>query len=622
MSFTPEFLDELRHRLPVSQVVGRHVQLKRQGREFIGLSPFNKERSPSFTVNDQKQFYHCFSSGKHGDIISFVMDVEGLSFPEAVEALAGQAGLEVPKPTREQAERAERAKTLHDVCEAACAFFQRSLSGPEGRQAREYIEGRGLDAAAVEQFRLGYAPSDRQALRRTLTDQGYTDDLMVEAGLVKRSDYGDRDPFSFFSDRLLFPVSDRRGRVVAFGGRLLNGDGPKYLNSPDTPLFHKSKLLYHMDGARSASAKGHTVIVVEGYMDVIALVRAGFGGAVAPLGTALTEDQVAEAWRIAGTGGAAPILCFDGDNAGQRAAFRAVERVLPHLAPDKTVRFATMPPGEDPDSLLKAGGKQQLLTCLDGAESLVDKVWQLEIAERRLSTPESWAGLRAAIDKRVNSIAHEDLRSFYRQELQSRLKDANYQQRQSQRSGGRGSYSGGGRFEPAIKPKRVAATTPLGLRLVLKTVVNHPALIDDYHDELCALPFADPAFASFRDTLIDAWSADHEIDAERLNQAIQEAGLIDVLQRLQSGQGIEFVAFARADASLRTAKAGLKETLASLHAQSVASELGQAARVLANGGGDGRPGDLDRWHSLNQEVVNAKSAAAHHAETAVSDPES
>ncbi|MBV6633122.1 MAG: DNA primase [Alphaproteobacteria bacterium] len=605
MSFTPEFLDELRHRLPVSQVVGRHVQLKRQGREFIGLSPFNKERSPSFTVNDQKQFYHCFSSGKHGDIISFVMDVEGLSFPEAVEALAGQAGLDVPKPTREQAERAERAKTLHDVCEAACQFFQRSLAGPEGRQAREYIEGRGLDAAAVVQFRLGYAPSDRQALRKTLAGQGYSDDLMVEAGLIKRSDYGDRDPFSFFSDRLLFPVADRRGRVVAFGGRLLNGDGPKYLNSPDTPLFHKSKLLYHMDGARSASAKGHTVIVVEGYMDVIALVRAGFGGAVAPLGTALTEDQVAEAWRIAGTGGAAPILCFDGDNAGQRAAFRAVERVLPHLAPDKTVRFATMPPGEDPDSLLKSGGKQQLMACLEAAESLVDKVWQLEIAERSLNTPESWAGLRAAIDRRVGAIAHEDLRGFYRQELQGRLRDANYQQRQSQRP----KQQRGGRFEPAVKPKRMAAATPLGLRLVLKTVMNHPPLIDTYHDEVCELPFADPEFAALRDLIIDVWSGDHEIDGEALQQAATSAGLAGALGRLASGQGIEFVAFARPGTPLSTAKAGLRETLASLHAQSVASELGEAARALAGDAAkDSEPTEgLDRWQSLNQAMVDAKT---------------
>ncbi|MEM6903187.1 MAG: hypothetical protein AAF556_08115, partial [Pseudomonadota bacterium] len=310
-------------------------------------------------------------------------------------------------------------------------------------------------------------------------------------------------------------------------------------------------------------------------------------------------------------------LCFDGDNAGQRAAFRAVERVLPHLAPDKTVRFATLPAGEDPDSLLRAGGKSQLLACLEAADSLVDKVWQLEVAERRLSTPESWAGLRAAIDRRVNSIAHEDLRGFYRQELQSRLREANYQQRQAQRSRrGRGA-----RFEPAVKPTKTATTTPLGLRLVLKTIISHPVLVDEYHDELCALPFADPCYASLRDHIVDMWSADHEIGADALKEALIDAGADPDLQRLERGQGIEFVAFARADTALGIARAGLRETLSGLHAQLAVSELSQAARALA---GDtmeeADPGRVqDRWQSINQAIVEAKTSLSEQPQSSARD---
>lgn len=622
MSITPEFLDELRHRLPVSQVVGRHVQLKRQGREFAGLSPFNKEKTPSFTVNDQKQFYHCFSSGKHGDIISFVMEVEGLSFPEAVESLAAQAGMEVPKPTPQQAEQAERAKTLHDICEAACVYFEASLQAPEGRAALEYVRARGLDDATIARFRIGYAPGDRQAMRQVLKDQGFDDAMMIEAGLVKKSEYGNKEPFAFFSNRLLFPVTDRRGRVVAFGGRLLDGDGPKYLNSPDTPLFHKSKLLYNMASARQYAGKGHTVIVVEGYMDVIAMARAGFEGAVAPLGTALTEDQIAEAWRIAGTGGAAPILCFDGDAAGQRAAFRAVERVLPYLQPDKTVRFATMPAGEDPDSLIKSGGKQQLLACLKQTEALVDKLWQMELQSRELTTPEAWAGLKAALGKRVATIEHAELQRFYADEMYSRVKDASYQQRQAKRGGNAnaggygGSYSGGRRFgrggvplPPPVKPRKPVSSSPFEYRVILKTLINHPGLIDEYEAAVCDLVMGDPGLSTLRDQMIDVWADDPEVTAEALADALSSRGLDDVLGRLQQGQGIEVLGFAKPSAPLREARKGLAEAFAHLHRKALGEELSQTARrfgVTEEAAGDD---DIDRWRSLHEELDQARLTA-------------
>ncbi|MEO0392920.1 MAG: DNA primase [Pseudomonadota bacterium] len=615
MSITPEFLDELRHRLPVSQVVGRHVQLKRQGREYAGLSPFNKEKTPSFTVNDQKQFYHCFSSGKHGDIISFVMEVEGLSFPEAVEALAAQAGLDVPKPTPQQAAKAERAKTLHDVCEAACLYFEKALYGSEGQGALDYIESRGLDRGTLERFRLGYAPSDRQAMRKALKKLGFDDAMMIEAGLVKPSQHDGREPFSFFSHRLLFPVTDRRSRVVAFGGRLLDGEGPKYLNSPDTPLFHKSQLLYNMAGARQHAGKGHTIIVVEGYMDVIAMVRAGFEGAVAPLGTALTEDQVVEAWRLAGPGGPAPILCFDGDAAGQRAAFRAVQRILPQVQPDRTVRFTTMPDGEDPDSLLQQGGKAGLLACLEQTDSLADKLWQMEVSQRSLDTPEAWAGLQAGLDKQIGTIEHQELRRFYGQEFQSRVRDAAYQHRRAQREQQRGSRPGqrsgtrSGSYQPslAVKPKSPQSPTPFAHRVILKTLMAHPSLLDEHADMLCELPIADQALATLRDALISLWSEDQDCTPESLLQSLNERGLQAAIGRLQSGQGIEFLSFAKPSAEPRDARRGIADALDTLHRHALTDELSDTAKRLDTGDGSApSEDDMGRWRSLNHAVLDAR----------------
>src|SRR5215467_13720165 len=327
--FPPQFLDELRARLPVSEVVGRRVKLRKAGREWKGLSPFNQEKTPSFTVNDQKGFFHDFSSGKHGDIFDFVMETEGLTFPEAVERLAGMAGLPVPKASKEAQAREERRKTLHDVVELAAKFFEATLAARVGAKARGYLADRGLDAATQLKFRLGYAPAERFALKEHLGKEGISSDDMVEAGLLVAGDDIPL-PFDRFRDRVIFPITDLRGRVIGFGGRALDADAPaKYLNSPETPLFHKGAMLYNGAAARTAAHQGARVIAVEGYVDVIAMVRAGFAATVAPLGTALTEEQLALVWRMADE----PVLCFDGDAAGRRAAYRAVDLALPLLRP-------------------------------------------------------------------------------------------------------------------------------------------------------------------------------------------------------------------------------------------------------------------------------------------------
>ncbi len=352
MRYSPAVLEEIRNRLPASAVVGRKVRLKKAGREWRGLSPFNAEKTPSFYVNDQKQFYHCFSSGKHGDIFTFLMETEGLSFPEAVERLAAEAGVDLPKASAASRVQETRRRGLHEVMELAADFFEASLRDRIGAKARDYLDRRALTPEIRERFRIGYAPPDRFALRDHLAAKDVSVETMVEAGLLVAGE-DVSVPYDRFRDRVMFPIADVRGRVVAFGGRALSADVPaKYLNSPDTPLFQKGRLLYNLHQARGPAHDRGTIIAVEGYVDVISLTAAGFSNAVAPLGTALTEDQLALLWRLADE----PILCFDGDKAGRRAAYRALDLALPALQPGKSLRFALLPEGQDPDDLARSGG--------------------------------------------------------------------------------------------------------------------------------------------------------------------------------------------------------------------------------------------------------------------------
>ena len=365
MRFGENFIDELKTRLRPSEVIGRHVKLKRQGREFAGLSPFNNEKTPSFFVNDEKGFYHCFSSGKHGDIISFLMETQGLSFTEAIEQLALMAGMDLPKEDPRAEERAKRHKTSVSWMEQAQMFYARTLMGEAGKAARQYLKSRGLGRDDCERFGIGFAPDSFSALKDDMIQRGASSDLLVEAGLLIKPDDTSRAPWDRFRNRIMFPIHDGRGRTIAFGGRAMDKDAKaKYLNSPETPLFHKGSTLYNYAQARKAlsdpknAARG--LIVAEGYMDVIALSRAGFAHAVAPLGTALTEDQLALLWRV----GSEPILCFDGDKAGIRAAYRSVERAIPLLRPGHTLRFALLPEGFDPDDLIRVQGRPAMQSVL------------------------------------------------------------------------------------------------------------------------------------------------------------------------------------------------------------------------------------------------------------------
>src|ERR1700744_3958868 len=417
MRFPPSFLDELKARLQISDVVGRRVKLKKAGREYKGLSPFQQEKTPSFTVNDQKQFYHDFSTGKHGNIFDFVMETEGCSFPEAVERLASMAGLPLPAVTPDAARHEQRRKTLYDVMELAAKFFADTLASRVGAKARGYLADRAIAPATQLQFRIGYAPGERFALKEYLGAQGIPVDDMVEAGLLIG---GDEIPVPYdrFRDRVMFPITDFRGRVIAFGGRALEKDVPaKYLNSPETPLFHKGDNLYNLATARQATHNGAPLVVVEGYVDVIAMVTVGFAGSVAPLGTAFTENQLALLWKMAD----APILCFDGDRAGQKAAWRAADLALPLLNPGKSLRFALLPEGQDPDDLARSGGRGAIEEVIAAARPLADLLWSRESEGGSYATPERRAGLEARIGELANSISDEVVRRYYRQDLAQRL---------------------------------------------------------------------------------------------------------------------------------------------------------------------------------------------------------
>src|SRR4051812_15029709 len=348
MTLSPAWLDELRARTTLSAVIAPSVKLIRAGREWKACCPFHNEKTPSFTVNDEKHFYHCFGCGAHGDAIRFLTDNRGLQFMDAVKELAAKAGMDVPAPDPKAKEQADRTASLTEVMAEAARWYAEQLNGLSGAEARQYLSKRGIDAATTSRFGLGFAPDSRNGLKRALHNLG--EEQLVETGMLIQPDEGGKESYDRFRGRLMIPIRDQRGRVIGFGGRILGPGEPKYLNSPQTILFDKGRTLYNLDRAGPASRTAKRLIVVEGYMDVIALDRAGIAEVVAPNGTALTEAQLERLWRLEPS----PILCFDGDSAGRKAAVRAALRALPHLRPDRTLRFVELPAGHDPDDVIRS----------------------------------------------------------------------------------------------------------------------------------------------------------------------------------------------------------------------------------------------------------------------------
>jgi DNA primase len=586
MKFPPSFLDEIRARLPMSEVAGQVVRLKKAGREWKGLSPFNAEKTPSFHVNDQKGAFFDFSAGKNGDIFNFLMETQGLSFPEAVEKLAAMAGLAMPVETPEAQAQERRRATALEALEMAADFFERQLRSPVGARASAYLAERGLDDSARTKFRLGFSPGEKFALRDYLAGKGCSAETMIEAGLLT---HGPEIavPYDFFRDRLMFPICDRSGRVIAFGGRALAKDiQPKYKNSAETELFHKGANLYNLHNARKAAHDRGTVVAVEGYVDVISLDAAGFPHAVAGLGTALTPGQCELLWKMAEE----PILCFDGDRAGRKAAFRALETALPLIAPGRSLRFALLPEGQDPDDLARAGGREAVESVLGAAKPLVEMLFLREVEAQPLDTPERRAGLERRLREAAAQIADESLRRHYFDDLRERLNQLFGRARPA------GGFSRGGRFNRETNARAPLAASSALLRtnlfaapreapaarenLILALLLNHPGLVARHAEDIARLEFAGAAGARLRDALLGVSEPDHS--PHELRDLLVARGFGAQIETLARDVTISTLWCARPDAHEDDADYSLRQAL-TLHRKQgeLHKELRRAETILA-----------------------------------------
>ena len=622
--FTPDFLDELKSRLRPSDVIGRFVKLKRQGNEWAGLSPFTKEKTPSFFVNDQKGFYHCFSSGKHGDIISFLTETQRLTFYEAVERLAEEAGLPLPAETPDEAARAQKAQGLAEACTGAAQFFQKLLHRTEGRAAMEYLRDRGITDTQIDEFDIGFAPNERTVLKDHLINQGFREETLIEAGMVIKPEDGGAG-YDRFRGRIMFPIKGGRDRVIAFGGRAMDPNArAKYLNSPETPLFHKGSVLYRLSEARMAAAQEKaSLIVCEGYMDVIALWGAGVKRAVAPLGTALTENQIALLWRASDE----PVLCFDGDKAGRGAAHRSIDRALPLLKPGKSLNFAFMPDGQDPDDLVRDHGRSAFDKVMEEARPLVDVLWARESDAGPLDTPERRAKLRAHLRELVKSIADKDVRNAYGGELAQRLdaqfaprrstgEGAQRQGRQNWQANQRGRNQGRGgkfgfRYEPPAMPsaglKQRGAPVPWAREAILAlTLINHPALIERHESQVFDLDLADPGLKSLLSEVLLAVSADPGLDSAGLKSHLTLTGAAGSLERVLDDPELSKHRFLRPEAEIDEVEQGFRNALTHhLYESTLKQEVARSASQIFTSGDD------EGWKAAaaaREEVVNVNRA--------------
>ncbi|QFU31091.1 DNA primase [Brevundimonas sp. Bb-A] len=593
--FDERFIDELKARLRPSDVIGRTVKLKRQGREYVGLSPFSKEKSPSFFVNDDKGFFHDFSSGKHGDIISFLQETERLSFVEAVQRLAGEAGMQLPAEDPKEAEREQKRLGLSEWMDLAQKWFAANLRRTPGKAAREYLEKRGLPEDQWERFGLGYAPNDREGLKQALVQRGARPAELVEAGLLIAPDSGGQ-PYDRFRDRLIFPILDARGRIVSFGGRAMNPDDrAKYLNGPESPLFHKGSTLYGLPEARrilgAESRNDQPIIVVEGYMDVIACQRAGLP-AVAPMGTALTEEQMERLWRVSHE----PVLCFDGDAAGLRAAYRAIERSLPLLKPGRSFRFALLSGGQDPDDILRDKGAPALRQALAETHGFAEVLFRREQDVEPLDTPERKAGFKARLRAAAGAIQDKDLAEQYRRDLFDRF-DALFPRNPPRAPWTPG--QGRGRFGPPPKLGQTVegaqamqslfrAVSPVAAALAYAAIDDIERL-DDHLEEVSVQGFGDAALEGLAQELVRLRLSGQAPDAAVVRHRLRDSGFDPLLKEIEKAASKSGASFLSSDLPVAEARAqwlkvfGLMTHLAALSRaiETAKQDLGQGTGIEA-----------------------------------------
>jgi len=606
MTLTPQWLDELRARTTLSTLIGKTIKVQKAGREYKACCPFHNEKTPSFTINDEKGFYHCFGCGAHGDAIRWMTDQRGLPFLDAVKELAAAAGMEVPAPDPRAARRAEKAQSLHDVTAAAQDWFVAQLDGLEGAEARAYLARRGITDATRRAFGLGFAPDSRGKLKAALAS--FPEDMLVESGMLIRPEDSGRESYDRFRGRLMIPIRDQRGRVIAFGGRILGSGEPKYLNSPETPLFDKGRTLFNLDKAAPAARKAGRIIVVEGYMDAIMIAQAGIAEAVAPLGTALTEAQIERLWSMVET----PLLCFDGDSAGQRAALRAAHRALPLLRPGHSLAFAALPRGQDPDDLIRASGVAAFEAVLAEATPLADLIWRSEHDAAPLVTPEERAGFKQRLDALVATIADGDIRALYGRLFRDRYSALFFGRRESgppPREGGhrRKGTLRNGRWTPEPPPpepetRRIgeSGADAVLLRAILAGLLRFPGEIIVHREALCGLMPADPSLAALLDAMIEASDREETVETDRLLTILGESDVYNMAKGLLRADALHFT-FTRDETDRRRARRDLAEAIAVIVAMPrIEAELAAVTRAMAD--------DLDEASFARQQMLRKTKA--------------
>ena len=524
------FLDEIRAKVPIADVVGQRVKLVRKGREYTGLCPFHNEKTPSFTVNEAKGFYHCFGCGAHGDVIKFEMEAGGLPFMDAVTKLANRAGLKVPQFSRENEEEAKHRSSWYEIMELACGFFEKNLLLPSGHEALDYLTRRGFDNSIIKKFRLGYAP-DNNGLHAYLTSKNVSESDMIELGLAVLSEKNGK-VYDFFRNRVIIPIFDKRDRIIGYGGRVMGNEQPKYLNSPETPIFNKRKVLYNLNYARDKAYENKRIVICEGYMDVIAQSKYGFDYAVAPLGTALTEDQIQEAWKICPE----PTLCFDGDGAGIRAAIRSVDRVLPILKAGYSLKYVFLPDKMDPDEFLKAKGAEEYEKAIANTMPLADLLWRKNIQAQPTNTPEQKAMFEKNIYEEIAKITDEKVRGYYQQDMRNRIYS---ELRAPQQPAAKISAAGTQRQTPP--PARRIVREQLKVRhnldekvarFILSAFVCYPELIGEFEEKVGMFEIGNAELSMFWEKMADISREHEQLDAETLWRELASAGLDKIASSL------------------------------------------------------------------------------------------
>jgi DNA primase len=611
--YDKRFIDELRSRLTLSEVIGRRVKLTRSGREYKGCCPFHNEKTPSFYVNDEKSFFHCFGCGAHGDVVSFRMRHDNISFTESIETLAQEAGLALPARDQQTAAHYDHLQHLQQIMQRVTLWFEAHLQHPQNAFALRYVQERGLTDETIGQFRIGYAPNNWDSLREAMLAQNIALDDLIHLGLLRvsaREDKADK-PYSFFRGRIIFPVTDNKGRVIAFGGRHLDAafagqnlteKPPKYLNSAEHVLFNKSQVLYGLARARALVSPDTPLILVEGYMDVIALVQAGFSTAVAPLGTALTEEHMQLAWKVSNAE-SYPILCFDGDTAGYNAAYRAIDRLLPHLTAQRGLRLAFLPKGEDPDSILRTKGKQAMHGLLVEAMGIFDALWRRALQEHA-TTPEGLAAMETSLIQTIQKVTDPILQQNYRHALRDRM----YHFRRSLNTPNKpyaNKKQGGSTFASKILPQSIKKETDSeqmrGWKVILTTAINHPFLLKESAEQLGSVSIPDPDLDTLRQVLLLCVQENPQntiLTSENLKQILSSRGLSAILSSLEDDScGILF-GFTKPDTPADVALDGWKDVWMRMQLKTVAQDKSKLLQSIKISHSD----DIaDRLMALNQQ---------------------